>query len=74
MVGGGSHRHVSGSQTSPHSGFFVVDVFTAKMLVSAALVTAIAGFSLLTAGWALLDVYSDYRNGAEERASSAPRN
>ncbi|MBO1018910.1 hypothetical protein IPV08_02865 [Methylobacterium sp. SD274] len=51
-----------------------MDVFTAKMLVSAALVTAIAGFSLLTAGWALLDVYSDYRNGAEERASSSPRN
>jgi hypothetical protein len=50
-----------------------VDVFTAKLLVSAAIVTAVAGFSLLTAGWALLDVYNDFRRGADERASSRPQ-
>lgn len=61
------------SQVSPHSGSFVVDVFTAKLLVSAAIVTAVAGFSLLTAGWALLDVYNDFRRGADERASSRPQ-
>ena len=60
-------------QLSSHSGPFVVDVFTAKLLVSAAIVTAVAGFSLLTAGWALLDVYNDFRRGADERASSRPQ-
>ena len=50
-----------------------MDVFTAKLLVSAAIVTAVAGFSLLTAGWALLDVYADFRRGAEERGSSRPQ-
>ncbi|WP_155935101.1 hypothetical protein [Methylobacterium sp. 10] len=61
------------SQLSPHLGSFVVDVFTAKLLVSAAIVTAVAGFSLLTAGWALLDVYTDFRRGAEERTTSRPQ-
>ncbi|WP_156463001.1 hypothetical protein [Methylobacterium sp. Leaf93] len=61
---------LGGAKSHPHSGPFVVDVFTAKLLVSAAIVTAVAGFSLLTAGWALLDVYNDFRRGADERASS----
>lgn len=65
---------LGGAKSHPLSGFLVVDVFTAKLLVSAAIVTAIAAFSLLTAGWALLDVYTDFRRGAEERASSTSQN
>ncbi|WP_019904831.1 hypothetical protein [Methylobacterium sp. 77] len=50
-----------------------MDVFTAKLLVSAAIVTSVAVFSLLTAGWALKDAYSDFRRGVDERAASRPR-
>ncbi|GJE18794.1 hypothetical protein [Methylobacterium marchantiae] len=50
-----------------------MDVFTAKLLVSAAIVTSVAAFSLLTAGWAMLDAYQDFRRGVEERAASQPR-
>jgi hypothetical protein len=64
---------LGGAKSLPQSGPFVVDVFTAKLLVSAAIVTAVAGFSLLTAGWALLDVYNDFRRGADERTSSRPQ-
>lgn len=64
---------LGGAKSLSHSGPFVVDAFTAKLLVSAAIVTAVAGFSLLTAGLALLDVYNDFRRGADERASSRPQ-
>ena len=51
-----------------------MDVFTAKLLVSAAIVTAVAAFSLVTAAWALKEVYRDFRRGLDERtASSRPR-